>query len=195
MQTHNANIIKHEARDRVVYKVFFFVTVFAVSATWLDHYCVYVWEWERRRKGMHSETKNFTVWITGYTSPDEPRPILWARSPAEGSGSGAGWAKKAPYSSGEWLCWLEPEPIEELSWPHTFSQPGAPALITRLGHANIWYQHNTALCYCQTGFCVCACISIIGLLSHFSKFDHMRVLSVCCIDVVYICGVKKILKV
>ncbi len=89
------NIIKHEARDRVVYKVFFLsAQVFAVSATWLDHYCVYVWEWERRRKGMHSETKSFTVWITGYTSPDEPRPILWARSPAEGSGSGAWWAKR-----------------------------------------------------------------------------------------------------
>ncbi len=195
MQTHNANIIKHEARDRVVYKVFSLSQCLQSRPhDWITIVCMCESERDAERECIQRQKASLSESLVAHLRMN-PGPILWARSPAEGSGSGAGWAKKAPYSSGEWLCWLEPEPIEELSWPHAFSQPGAPALITRLGHANIWYQHNTALCYCQTGFCVCACISIIGLLSHFSKFDRMRVLSVCCIDVVYICGVKKILKV
>lgn len=124
---------------------------------------------------------NHRLHISGWTQAD---PL--GQKPSRGVWKWSGVSWKTPYSSGEWLCWLEPEPIEELSWPHTFSQPGAPALITRLGHANTWYHHNAVLCYCQTGYsycvCVCVCVHALasnGLLRHFLRLsNHMCV----CLD-------------
>lgn len=149
VRTHNANIIKREAGDRVVYKVFF-SSQFAVLGIWLEGYCASVWKWvrecKRTQKASLSCLLNHWLHISQHPLGQKLSRGVWKRNRVS-------W--KAPYSSGEWLCWLEPEPIEKLSWPHTVSQPGSPALITRLGHANTWYQNNASLCYCQIGF-LCA---------------------------------------
>lgn len=149
MQTHNANIIKQEARDRVVYRVFFFVTVFAVSAIWLDYYCVSCVRVRETQKGNANRDKKLQCLRLLnhrlHSSPDEPGLIPWARSPAEGSGSGAGWAERLHTAVESGCVGWSWSPLKSSADPYTFSQPGAPALITCLGYTNTWYQHNAAL--------------------------------------------------